>query len=96
MRLFGNLIQELKGAMYQIIVLFGPVQLTPVTEEMWSITFYCVVFVYISSSVRALEIDLNDLKKGSRARICQRLKSLGIDSKESIPPAYVVWPNLSY
>jgi hypothetical protein len=26
-----------------------------------------------------------------RARICKRLRSLGIDSKESIPPAYVAW-----
>ncbi len=26
-----------------------------------------------------------------RARICKRLRSPGIDSKESIPPAYVVW-----
>ncbi len=26
-----------------------------------------------------------------RARICKRLKSLGIDSKESIPPVYVAW-----
>jgi hypothetical protein len=28
----------------------------------------------------------------SRARICKRLRSLGIDSnQESIPPAYVAW-----
>ncbi len=26
-----------------------------------------------------------------RARICKRLWSLGIDSEESIPPAYVAW-----
>jgi len=26
-----------------------------------------------------------------RARICKRLRSPGIDSKESIPPAYVAW-----
>jgi hypothetical protein len=28
---------------------------------------------------------------GTRARICKRLWSPGIDSKESIPPAYVAW-----
>ncbi len=27
----------------------------------------------------------------SRARICKRLWSLGIDSEESTPPGYVVW-----
>jgi hypothetical protein len=27
----------------------------------------------------------------TRARICERLRSPGIDFKESIPPAYVVW-----
>jgi hypothetical protein len=26
-----------------------------------------------------------------RARICKRLRSPGIDSEESIPPAYVAW-----
>ena len=26
-----------------------------------------------------------------RARICKRVRSLGIDSKESIPPAYEAW-----
>ncbi len=29
--------------------------------------------------------------KITRARICERLKSSGIDFKESIPPAYVAW-----
>jgi hypothetical protein len=28
---------------------------------------------------------------GARARICKRFRSPGIDSKESIPPAYVAW-----
>jgi len=27
----------------------------------------------------------------TRARICKRLSSPGIDSKKSIPPAYVTW-----
>jgi hypothetical protein len=27
----------------------------------------------------------------SRAQICERLRGPGIDSKESIPPAYVAW-----
>jgi hypothetical protein len=27
----------------------------------------------------------------TRARICKHLRSAGIDSKESIPPAYVAW-----
>jgi hypothetical protein len=27
----------------------------------------------------------------SRARICRRLRSPGIDSKESVPPAYQAW-----
>ena len=27
----------------------------------------------------------------TRVRICKRVKSLGIDSKESIPPGYVAW-----
>jgi hypothetical protein len=30
-------------------------------------------------------------KPVSRAGICKRLRSPGIDSKESIPPAYVAW-----
>ncbi len=29
----------------------------------------------------------------NRARICKRLWSPGIDSEESIPPAYVAWPS---
>jgi hypothetical protein len=31
------------------------------------------------------------IRAQSRARICNRLRSPGIDSKESIPPAYVDW-----
>jgi hypothetical protein len=31
------------------------------------------------------------IEKKPRARICKRLRSPGIDSKESIPPAYVAW-----
>jgi hypothetical protein len=31
------------------------------------------------------------LSTSTQARICKRLRSLGIDSKESIPPGYVAW-----
>ncbi len=32
-----------------------------------------------------------DSDPGSRARICKHLRRQGIDSEESIPPAYVAW-----
>jgi hypothetical protein len=31
------------------------------------------------------------IKESTRARICKRLWSPGIDSEESTPPGYVVW-----
>ncbi len=33
----------------------------------------------------------SNLRESSRARICQRLRNPGNDSKESVPPAYVAW-----
>jgi hypothetical protein len=41
--------------------------------------------LYLANSV-----DFSQLGK-SRARFCKRLKSLGIESKKSIPPAYAAW-----
>jgi hypothetical protein len=37
------------------------------------------------------EDDLRRVGERAGARICKRLNSPGIDSKESIPPAYVAW-----
>jgi hypothetical protein len=34
-------------------------------------------------------LSLSELCTQSRARICKRLRSIGIDSKESLPQAYV-------
>jgi hypothetical protein len=33
----------------------------------------------------------NDLRKGHKDGILKLLRSPGIDSKDSIPPAYVAW-----
>jgi hypothetical protein len=36
-------------------------------------------------------LDSGDFSRILQARICKRLKSPEIDSKESIPPAYLAW-----
>ncbi len=38
-----------------------------------------------------IETQQYNLRESFRARICQRLRNPGIDSKESVPPAYVAW-----
>jgi hypothetical protein len=51
-----------------------------------------VAFAYVlPDRNRNLEVKIIILKVESRARICKSLWSPGIDSKESIPPSYVVW-----
>ncbi len=44
----------------------------------------------ICKSLRIPEINTKE-SIGTRARICKRLWRPGIDSEDSIPPAYVAW-----
>jgi hypothetical protein len=54
----------------------------------FSYAFTSVVHLYIILETKHL---LQAFPIPSRARICKRLRSPGIDSKKSIPPTYVAW-----
>ncbi len=55
---------------------------------------FIVVFYTVSGGILSgvsVLLFLKGTGSESRARICKRLRSPGIDSDNSIPPAYVAW-----
>ncbi len=55
------------------------------------IVFYYILFCICEWPWKCLVNPLAIQAPTSRARICKRLRSPGIDPKKSIPPAYVAW-----
>ena len=52
------------------------------------VKYICMLLL---ASERTGETETDFLSSCILSRICKRLRSSGIDSKESIPPAYVAW-----
>jgi hypothetical protein len=54
----------------------------------------CMLALYITNLKQISEAEGNRSRRlnlSVQSRICKRLRSPGIDSKASIPPAYVAW-----